>query len=86
MHNRNGTDQLGERFSIAVLIAGTLLFGYLTYQIFRPFLISISRAVVFSILMYPLYLLLLARVRQRSAAALLLFFSVLGGINREVSR
>jgi predicted PurR-regulated permease PerM len=71
MHNRNGTDQLGERFSIAVLIACALLFGYLTYQIFRPFLISISWAVVFSILMYPLYLLLLARVRQRSAAALL---------------
>lgn len=71
MHDRNGTDQLGERFSLAVLVACALLFGYLTFQIFRPFLTAIAWAVVFSVLMYPLYLLLFARVRQRSAAALL---------------
>lgn len=59
-----------NRFYIYSLVLLSLLLGYLVYQIMSPFLRAIAWAVVLSILFYPLYAYLGARVRWSSLAAM----------------
>ncbi len=73
-----------NRFSAATSIFLTILLGYLTYQIFQPFLRAIAWALVFSIVFYPVYIFLLRYLRLRSLASavtlLILIVIILGPV------
>jgi len=58
-------NKLAYLFALSIV---TLL-GYLTYQIFSPFLSAIAWAIVFCVIFYPVYLYILKYVRYGSLAA-----------------
>lgn len=60
-----------NRFYFITLILLVAVLGYLTYQILSPFLSPIAWSVVFSIVFYPLYVLLLKYVRLKSVSSLI---------------
>ena len=60
-----------NRFYFITLILLVSVLGYLTYQILSPFLSPIAWSVVFSIVFYPLYVLLLKYVRLKSVSSLI---------------
>ncbi len=60
-----------NRFYIFTLVFFSLLLGYLVYQVMSPFLRALAWAGVLSILFYPLYAYLSARIRWKSVAAAL---------------
>ncbi|MDA8082589.1 MAG: AI-2E family transporter [Nitrospiraceae bacterium] len=71
-----------NRLSYILSLAIVGLLGYLTYQIFSPFLVAIAWAVVFCVIFYPIYL-LIRRVLKfpafASAATVLLLVAVIIG-------
>ena len=73
-----------NRFSAATSIFLTILLGYLTYQIFQPFLRAIAWAVVFAIVLYPVYAFLLRHLHLRNLASaitlLILIVIILGPV------
>jgi predicted PurR-regulated permease PerM len=73
-----------NRFSAATSIFLTILLGYLTYQILQPFLRAIAWAVVFAIVLYPVYAFLLRYLRIRGLASaltlLILIVIILGPV------
>jgi predicted PurR-regulated permease PerM len=58
-----------NRFTSVLMLAIVVLLGYLTYQIFSPFLTSIAWAIVFCVIFYPVYNFLLKRIRFASLAS-----------------
>ena len=62
--------QTANKFYFITLIFLVLLLGYLSYQIFRPFLSPIFWAIVLSILFYPFYALILKYVKNKLIASL----------------
>lgn len=68
---------VNKTFSVVVLSALFIILAYLGYLIFKPFLIPIAWAVVFSILFYPLYAFTLKYVRWKSVASLLVLVVIL---------
>lgn len=60
-----------NRFYFITLTLLVALLGYLTFQILSPFLSPIAWSVVFSIVFYPLYVLLLKYVRLKSVSSLI---------------
>jgi len=60
-----------SRFYFIVLVAIAILLGYLSYQILKPFFSAIAWGIVFTMLFYPLYRLLLGRVKKAFVASLL---------------
>ncbi|MGC2062562.1 MAG: AI-2E family transporter [Thermodesulfovibrionales bacterium] len=50
-------------------LAIVTLLGYLTYQIFSPFLTAIAWAIVFCVIFYPVYLFVLKYIRYASLAS-----------------
>jgi len=61
---------LNNRFYTYALLFVVILLGYLSYQIFKPFLSPIAWAIVLSIIFYPLYTLLLKYLKWKSIASL----------------
>ena len=74
-----------NRFSTAISVSLTIILGYLTYQIFQPFLRAIAWALVFAVVFYPVYAFLLRRVRVSSLASaitlLILIIIILGPVS-----
>jgi len=68
---------VNRTFYITLMIGLILILGYLGFMIFRPFLIPITWAVVFSILFYPLYSFVLRYLRWKSAASLIVLVIIL---------
>ncbi len=60
---------LANRFYLATSIFLLILFGYLTYQIFQPFLNAIAWAMVFAIVFYPVFAFLLKYIRSKVVAS-----------------
>ncbi len=60
---------LANRFYTATSIFLALILGYLTYQILQPFLSAFAWAVVFSIVLYPVYVFLLRYLRFKVIAS-----------------
>jgi predicted PurR-regulated permease PerM len=57
------------QLSIFVLLSLTIGAGYLTYRIFRPFLIALFIALIMAIAFFPIHKWIVRRVRYRSVAA-----------------
>jgi len=68
---------VSRTFYVTLMGAVLLILGYLGYLIFRPFLIPITWAVVFSILFYPLYAFILKYLRWKSAASFIVLLVIL---------
>jgi len=66
-----------KTFYITLMVVIVLFLGYLGYLIFKPFLIPIAWAVVFSILFFPVYSFVLKYVKWKSAASLLVLMIIL---------
>lgn len=66
-----------NRLYTAALVFLIAVLGYLSYQIFKPFLSPIAWAVVLSIVFYPVFLFILRYVRWRAIASLLTLFVIL---------
>jgi len=66
-----------NRFYIAALISLLVLLGYLSYQIFKPFLSPIAWAIVLSIVFYPVFSFILRYVKWKSIASLLTLIVIL---------
>ncbi len=66
-----------NRLYTAALVFLIVVLGYLSYQIFRPFLSPIAWAVVLSIVFYPVFLFILRYVRWRAIASLLTLIIIL---------
>ena len=60
-----------EFFLIALFIAITVAIFYLFYQIVIPFFVPICWAAVFAIVFYPLYERLLARLKRKGLASII---------------
>jgi len=60
-----------NRFYSFTLILLSLIFGYLAYQVLKPFIVPIIWAIVLTILFYPVYMYISRYVRWRSVAAFL---------------
>jgi predicted PurR-regulated permease PerM len=74
-----------NRFYFISLSAIFLLLGYLSYNIFRPFLSPIAWAVVLSIVFYPLYAFLLKYIKLRSISSLIVLILIIVLISGPVS-
>ncbi len=76
---------MNKTFSVILISALLLVFGYLGYLIFKPFFVPIAWAIVFTILFYPLYVFILRYLRWPSVAAgivlVVVFFVILGPIS-----
>jgi predicted PurR-regulated permease PerM len=57
------------KLSIFVLLGFTIGAAYLTYKIFRPFLIALFIALIMAIVFFPVHKWIVQRVRNRSVAA-----------------
>ncbi|MBE0425697.1 MAG: AI-2E family transporter [Nitrospirae bacterium] len=66
-----------NRFYITLMIVLLLILGYLSYLIFRPFLIPIAWAIVLSILFYPFYTVILRYIRWKPAASFFVLIVIL---------
>lgn len=60
-----------NRFYLLSLLSLVILLGYLSYQIFKPFLTPIAWAIVLSLVFYPLYAFMLKILRYKTVASLL---------------
>ncbi len=60
-----------DRFYFFMMFFIIVLLGYLTYQIFQPFLTAIIWAVVFCVVFYPVYAFTLNYIRLKAIASLL---------------
>jgi len=76
---------LANRFYFMVILSFTILFGYFSYQIIKPFLVPIAWAIVISVLFYPLYSLMLRYIKWRSVSAVIvlciILFFIIGPIS-----
>ncbi len=68
---KNYSQNSGDRFFRFILIGLVLFFGYFTYRIIKPFFTPIGWAIVFSILLYPVYALLVVKLRFKALASLI---------------
>lgn len=66
-----------NRFYLLSLLSLVILLGYLSYQIFKPFLTPIAWAIVLSLVFYPLYAYLLKLLKYRSLASILTLLIIL---------
>lgn len=66
-----------NRFYFIVILFLTILFGYLSYQVIKPFLVPIAWAVVIAVLFYPLYGLILRYIKWRSVSAMIILCIIL---------
>jgi predicted PurR-regulated permease PerM len=66
-----------NRFYTATMLSLLVLLGYLTYQIFKPFLSPIAWAMVLSIVFYPVFSFILRFVKRKSLAALITLIVIL---------
>ncbi len=66
-----------NRFYTAALIFLLVVLGYLSYQIFRPFLSPIAWAIVLSIVFYPVFSFILRYVKWKPVASLLTLITIL---------
>ncbi len=60
-----------NRFYLLSLLSLVILLGYLSYQIFKPFLTPIAWAIVLSLVFYPLYDFFLKILRYKSLSSIL---------------
>jgi predicted PurR-regulated permease PerM len=65
------------RFYLFALIALILLFGFLSYEIIKPFLSPIAWAIVLSIIFYPLYISAVKFLKWKTIASLVTLFVIL---------
>lgn len=68
---------MSNRFYFIAIIFLVLFFGYLSYQVLRPFFSPIAWAIVLSVLFYPLYAFVLRYVRFPSVAAIIVLCIIL---------
>ena len=66
-----------NRFYTVALIFLLAVLGYLSYQIFRPFLSPIAWAIVLSIVFYPVFAFILRYVKWKPLASLLTLITIL---------
>lgn len=66
-----------NRFYLLSLITLVIILGYLSYQIFKPFLTPIAWAIVLSLVFYPLYAFSLKLLRYRAIASLFTLIVIL---------
>jgi len=66
-----------NRFYSYALLFFVIFFGYLSYQIFKPFLSPIAWAIVLSIIFYPLYNAFLRYLRWKPVASIITLFIIL---------
>lgn len=66
-----------NRFYTVALIFLLAVLGYLSYQIFKPFLSPIAWAIVLSIVFYPVFAFILRYVKWRPLASLLTLITIL---------
>ena len=66
-----------NRFVTFALIVITLIFGFLSYRILKPFFVPLAWAVVLSIVFYPIYTVILRLVKWESIASLLTMLLIL---------
>jgi predicted PurR-regulated permease PerM len=59
-----------NKFHYLAFIVIVFILGYLTYQVIKPFLVSVAWAIVFTMLFYPLYAFLLRHIKLRTASSL----------------
>lgn len=68
---------MANRFYFMVILSLTILFGYFSYQVIKPFLVPIAWAIVISVLFYPLYSLMLRYIKWRSVSAMIVLCIIL---------
>ncbi len=66
-----------NRFYSLMFFSILAVLGYLTYQIFQPFLTSIMWAVVFCVVFYPVYAFTLRRIKLQAVASLITLLLIL---------
>jgi predicted PurR-regulated permease PerM len=66
-----------NRFYFITLTFLVIVLGYLSYQIFKPFLSPIAWAIVLSLVFYPIYAFLLRYIKWRSVASLITLVMIL---------
>lgn len=66
-----------NRFYTAALVFLLVVLGYLSYEIFKPFLSAIAWAIVLSIVFYPVFSFILRGVKWRPLASLLTVVTIL---------
>lgn len=66
-----------NRFYLITIIFIILLLGYLSYQVLKPFLLSIAWAIMLSVLFYPLYAFVLRHIKWKTASALIVLLIIL---------
>ena len=59
-----------KKFYFVVLLFLVLALGYLSYLILKPFLSAIMWAIVLSIIFYPIYVFIRARLKWKPLASL----------------
>lgn len=74
-----------SRFYFISLLTIFAVLGYLSYNIFRPFLSPIAWAVVLSIVFYPVYAFLLRYIKWRSVSSLIVLILIIILISGPVS-
>lgn len=60
-----------NRFYLLSILSLVILLGYLSYQVFKPFLTPIAWAIVFSLVFYPVYAFLLKILRYKTLASII---------------
>jgi len=68
---------MANRFYFITLIFLVLFFGYLTYLVFKPFLLPIAWAVVLSVMFYPVYVMISRYLSFRSLTAFIVLSIIL---------
>ena len=68
MAGKNTHETLSQFVVLGIFL---LFFGYLSYEIIRPYLAAILWAIILAIVSYPLYSLVLRLVRNESLASLI---------------
>lgn len=66
-----------NRFYLITIIFLILLLGYLSYHVFKPFLLAIAWAIMLSVLFYPLYAFILRYVKWKAVSALIVLLIIL---------
>ncbi|HWR58423.1 MAG TPA: AI-2E family transporter [Thermodesulfovibrionales bacterium] len=65
-----------DRFHLAMPLAILAVLGYLSYQVFQPFLTAIAWAIVFCVVFYPLYAFTLSYIKLKAVASLVTLFVI----------
>lgn len=74
-----------SRFYFISLFTIFVVLGYLSYNIFRPFLTPIAWAIVLSIVFYPLYAFFLKYIKLRSVSSLIVVLLIIVLISGPIS-